>query len=76
MLKGFIIFLMATAWLVSWSFAELGSRLVGGGGLKLGSDVPDETKGSHADGLQVGVPLGEKSVSGESVVRGISRTCS
>jgi hypothetical protein len=22
-LKGFIIFLMATAWLVSWSFAEL-----------------------------------------------------
>ena len=23
MLKGFMIFLMATAWLVSWSFAEL-----------------------------------------------------
>ena len=24
MLKGFMIFLIATAWLVSWSFAELG----------------------------------------------------
>jgi hypothetical protein len=54
-LNGFIIFLIATAWLVSWSFAELRPNQYAS--LFLGcSNIPDETKGSHTNGLQVSVP--------------------
>jgi hypothetical protein len=55
-LKGFIIFLMATAWLVSWSLAELRAyqyALL----FLLHVDIPDKTKGSHAYWLQVSVPM-------------------
>jgi hypothetical protein len=60
-LNGFIIFLIATAWLVSWSFAEL--RAYQYTCLFVGlSNIPDETKGSHTNGLQVSVPLQRQSL--------------
>ena len=50
MLKGFMIFLMATAWLVSWSLAELRTLVCR---LRRGSQghEPHEAEGTHTDRL-------------------------
>ena len=55
-LNGFMIFLMATAWLVSWSLAELRVYEYAIAASRGCSDIPDESEGSHANGLQVSVP--------------------
>jgi hypothetical protein len=59
-LKGFIIFLMATAWLVSWSLAELRAYQCVPVLLQC-ANVPDEAKGSHAHRLQVSVSMRRQS---------------
>lgn len=65
MLKGFIIFLMATFWLVSWSRAELQGRRVSNGvdtqlsqrSTRHGEvdNIPHEAESAHANRLQVRV---------------------
>jgi hypothetical protein len=57
-LNGFMIFLTATAWPVSWSLAELsrGGQSRGSPRSWIGGLLPDETKGSHPHGLEIGVP--------------------
>jgi hypothetical protein len=59
-LKGFMIFLMATAWLVSWSLAELRAYQYVPPLLRC-ANVPDKAKGSHAHGLQVSVSMRRQS---------------
>jgi hypothetical protein len=55
-LKGFMIFLIATAWLVSWSLAELPCISVLSARART-RILPDETERAHAHGLQVGVSV-------------------
>lgn len=70
-LKGFMIFLTATFWLVSWSLAELkhtvskviccccvgcSTAVVTSWG---GCYIPYEAKGPHANRLEVGVPINQ-----------------
>jgi hypothetical protein len=53
-----MIFLIATAWLVSWSLAELPACQLAITGDEV-ENIPDKAKGAHAYGLQVCVPRGE-----------------
>lgn len=61
MLKGFIIFLTATFWFVSWSRAELRQGRIESvwslaqADAGRGADAPDEAKRSHADRLEIRV---------------------
>ena len=59
-LKGFMIFLTATFWLVSWSLAELDSSLSVSDApySKTRRHVPNQTKRSHAHRLEVRVSAG------------------
>lgn len=53
-LNGFMIFLTATLWPVSWSFAELrgsASELTA-----RREALPDEAECTHANGLEIGIP--------------------
>ena len=56
-LKGFMIFLTATACPVSWSFAELHCRcqtMFIEATLKA---IPDKPEGAHSNGLQIRIPM-------------------
>jgi hypothetical protein len=68
-----MIFLMATAWLVSWSLAELRAHQYALLFLT-DVDVPDKTKGSHAYRLQVSVSMRRQSLHPLNVGYGC-RTC-
>jgi hypothetical protein len=62
-LKGFIIFLMATLALVSWSFAELCADYPSSAPISCNTGrtrqyVPDQAECAHANRLEVGIPRG------------------
>lgn len=54
--KGFMIFLTATGCWVSWSFAELSHCQLRCAWAADRGHLPDQTKSTHADGLQIRVP--------------------
>lgn len=53
-----MIFLTATACPVSWSLAELDRKTRSARATQgcVDCDIPNEAKGAHSDGLEIGIP--------------------